>query len=94
MSQLKYIVGDENFKKILKRYYHDWAFKHPDPNDFIRVCEKVTGFELDWYLMDWVQTVKTIDYAINSYVSDETLHHNATKNWSNANASRSACFFK
>ena len=55
----------------MKRYYHDWAFKHPDPNDFIRVCEKVTGFELDWYLMDWVQTVKTIDYAINSYVSDE-----------------------
>ena len=71
MSQLKYIVGDDNFKKILKRYYHDWAFKHPDPNDFIRVCEKVTGFELDWYLMDWIQTVKTIDYSINSFVSEK-----------------------
>ena len=48
MSQLKYIVGDDNFEKILKRYYNDWAFKHPTPNDFIRVAEKVSNINLDW----------------------------------------------
>ena len=66
MSQLKYIVGEDNFEKILKRYYNDWAFKHPTPNDFIRVAEKVSNINLDWYLMDWTQTVKTIDYKILS----------------------------
>ena len=64
LSQLGYIIGQENLNKTLKRYYHDWKFKHPTPNDFIRVAEKVSGAELDWYLMDWGQTTNTIDYGI------------------------------
>ena len=64
LSQLGYIIGRENLDKTLKRYYHDWKFKHPTPNDFIRVAEKVSGAELDWYLMDWAQTTNTIDYGI------------------------------
>lgn len=64
LSQLGYIIGGENLKKTLKRYYNDWKFKHPTPNDFIRVAEKVSGAELDWYLMDWTQTTKQIDYAV------------------------------
>ncbi|MEP6261260.1 MAG: M1 family metallopeptidase [Gillisia sp.] len=64
LSQLGYIIGKENLDKTLKRYYHDWKFKHPTPFDFLRVAEKVSGAELDWYLMDWAQTTNTIDYGI------------------------------
>ncbi|HSJ12608.1 MAG TPA: M1 family aminopeptidase, partial [Gillisia sp.] len=64
LSQLGYIIGQENLDKTLKRYYHDWKFKHPTPIDFVRVAEKVSGAELDWYLMDWAQTTNTIDYGI------------------------------
>ena len=64
LAQLGYIIGKENLDKTLKRYYDEWAFKHPTPNDFIRVAEKVSGFELDWYLMDFMQTTNTIDYGI------------------------------
>ncbi|MEZ4874515.1 MAG: M1 family metallopeptidase [Flavobacteriaceae bacterium] len=71
LSQLGYVIGQENLEKTLKRYYADWAFKHPTPNDFIRCAEKVTGFELDWYLQDWTQTTNTIDYAIKD-VSENT----------------------
>ena len=53
-------------KKTLNRYHDDWAFKHPTPNDFIRVAEKVSGMELDWYLTDFMQTTNTIDYSIKS----------------------------
>lgn len=66
LSQLGYIIGEENLKKTLKRYYNEWKFKHPTPNDFIRVAEKVSGAELDWYLTDWTQTTNTIDYAIQA----------------------------
>jgi len=66
LSQLGYLIGEENLKKTLKRYYHDWKFKHPTPNDFLRVAEKVSGAELDWYLMDWAQTTNTIDYGIKN----------------------------
>jgi len=64
LSQLGYIIGQENLQKTLHRYYDDWKFKHPTPNDFIRVAEKVSGAELDWYLTDWTQTTNTIDYGI------------------------------
>ncbi|QIE59875.1 M1 family metallopeptidase [Rasiella rasia] len=66
MSQLGYIIGKENLDKTIKQYFKDWAFKHPTPNDFIRVAEKISGFELDWYLMDFMQTTGTVDYAIKS----------------------------
>ncbi len=71
LAQLGYVIGEENVNKTLKKYYADWAFKHPTPNDFIRVAEKVSGFELDWYLTDWTQTTNTIDYAIDNVQTDE-----------------------
>ena len=64
LAQLGYIIGEENLQKTLKRYYHDWKFKHPTPNDFIRLAEKVSGAQLGWYLTDWTQTTNTIDYGI------------------------------
>ena len=66
LSQLQYVIGKETFDNTLKRYFKDWSFKHPKPNDFIRSAEKVSGLELDWYLLDWAQSTMTIDYSINS----------------------------
>ncbi|MFS4483456.1 M1 family metallopeptidase [Hyunsoonleella sp. 2307UL5-6] len=66
MAQLGYVIGKENLKKTIKAYYDNWAFKHPTPNDFIRVAEQVSGLELDWYLTDFTQTTNTIDYAVKS----------------------------
>lgn len=66
LTQLAYIIGPESLSKTLKRYYIDFKFKHPTPNDFIRTAEKVSGFELDWYLTDWTKTTNTIDYGIKS----------------------------
>ena len=66
LSQLQYVIGKENFDKTLKKYFNDWSFKHPKPNDFIRSAEKVSGLELDWYLLDWAQSTMTIDYSVNS----------------------------
>lgn len=70
LSQLGYIMGEENLDKTLKQYYKEWAFKHPKPMDFIRIAEKVSGLELDWYLTDWTQTTNTIDYAIKNVDSE------------------------
>ena len=64
LSQLIYIIGKEKLEETVKRYYADFKFKHPTPNDIKRTAEKVSGAELDWYLVDWTQTTNTIDYAI------------------------------
>jgi hypothetical protein len=66
MHQLEYIVGKENHAAGLLRYFNTWKFKHPNPNDCVRIFEKQSGLELDWYLEDFAQTTNTIDYAIQS----------------------------
>lgn len=70
LAQLGYIIGVENLMKTIKRYYSDYKFTHPTPNDIKRTAEKISGANLDWYLVDWTQTTNTIDYAINE-VTDE-----------------------
>lgn len=64
LSQLEYVIGKENLDATLKRYFNDFKFKHPTPNDIKRSAERVSGAELDWYLIDWAQTANTIDYGI------------------------------
>jgi len=73
LSQLGYIIGEDNLKKTLKKYFDDFAFKHPRPLDIIRTAEKISGLELDWYLMDWTQTTNTIDYAITSLEENNSI---------------------
>ena len=64
LSQLEYVIGKENVDATLKRYFNDFKFKHPTPNDIKRTAERVSGAELDWYLIDWTETTNTIDYGI------------------------------
>lgn len=64
LSQLGYIIGQDKLDQTIKRYYTDYKFTHPTPNDFKRTAEKVTGAHLDWYLQDWTQTTNTIDYSL------------------------------
>ena len=66
LSQLGYIIGEEKLAKTLKEYYLLYQFKHPVPNDFRRIAERVSGIQLRWYLTDWTQTINTIDYGIKT----------------------------
>ena len=67
LSQLEYIIGKENVEKGLKKYFNDFSFKHPTPNDIKRSMEKVSGIHLDWYLNEWTQTTHTIDYSVRGF---------------------------
>lgn len=64
LAQLGYVIGVDNLMKTLKRYYSDYKLTHPTPNDIKRSAEKVSGANLDWYLLDWTLTTNTIDYGI------------------------------
>jgi hypothetical protein len=64
LTQLRYLIGKENLMKTLKKYYSDFKFKHPTPNDISRTAERISGANLNWYLNDWTQTTNTIDYGI------------------------------
>lgn len=71
IAQLGYVIGEEVRNEGLLKYFNQWKFKHPDLNDFIRVMEKTSGLELDWYYDYFVNTTHTIDYSIESVEEDD-----------------------
>ena len=72
LGQLAYLVGKEKVFEILQAYFEEWKFRHPQPNDFRRVAERVSRIQLQWYLTDWTQTTNKIDYAINTIENTDT----------------------
>jgi hypothetical protein len=57
-----YLIGKENVMKTLKKYYSDFKFKHPTPND---IKDRLKNLWSKLRLVtDWTQTTNTIDYGI------------------------------
>lgn len=61
---LKDYLGDELFDKCMQKYYSDWEFKHPTPNDMRASVEKTSGKDLSWLFDDLINTTNHIDYKI------------------------------
>ncbi len=73
LEELKYIIGEESFNKGMLRFFNTWKFKHPNDNDFIRIMEKVSGMELDWFKEYFVNSTRTIDYEIEEMRGRELI---------------------
>lgn len=71
LSQLGYVIGDQQLSETIKSYYQNFQFTHPTPNDIIRTAEKISGMHLGWYLQDWSQTTNTIDYEIVGFEAEK-----------------------
>jgi hypothetical protein len=63
-EQLGYIIGQQQLEETFLKFYELWKFKHPTANDFKRVAEEVSGINLKWYFNLFINTTRTIDYAI------------------------------
>jgi hypothetical protein len=70
LNQLSYIVGKENFDQGMLDYFDVWQFKHPKPEDFIRVMEKRSGMILQWYLEQFMHSLNSVDYGIGEILPD------------------------
>lgn len=47
MQLLENTMGREKFDSLMKRYYDDWKFKHPYPEDFKALAESIHGDSLN-----------------------------------------------
>ncbi|USL96350.1 M1 family metallopeptidase [Riemerella anatipestifer] len=64
LVQLGYIMGEDLLKTTLLKYYDEWHLKHPTDRDFLHLAQKISGMDLKWFKHYWINTTKTIDYAI------------------------------
>lgn len=47
MRYLESQLGTDGFNKAMQEYFHRWQFKHPQPEDFKKVMEDISGKNLD-----------------------------------------------
>lgn len=62
---LQVYLGDSLFDRCMQRYYREWKFKHPYPEDIKKIFVEETKQDLDWFFNDIVTTTKKIDYKIS-----------------------------
>lgn len=68
LVQLGYIMGEQNLSLVMKEYFEQWKLKHPTDRDFLHIAQKVSGMDLKWFNHYWLNTTKTIDYAVKNVV--------------------------
>ena len=47
LHMLRYVVGDDDFFRILKEYYQEYKFELVTTDDFMNICERVYGKDLE-----------------------------------------------
>lgn len=70
LVQLGYIMGEQNLSSTMKEFYNQWKLKHPTDRDFMHIAQKTSGMDLKWFLNYWINTTKTIDYAVKDVKYD------------------------
>jgi hypothetical protein len=69
-------LGEEEFNRVMQKFFSEWQFRHPGPDDFRLAFEKENGKDLSWFFRDMVATKKTIDYSIHRYSDNKVLVKN------------------
>jgi hypothetical protein len=64
LYNLRYVLGDSLFKASMQNYFNQWKMCHPYPEDFRNSVNQFTHANLNWFFDEWLETSKTVDYAI------------------------------
>jgi hypothetical protein len=67
MQQLRFeVLGRDRFDPAFRAYMRAWAYKHPTPDDFIRLMRDQSGMDLDWFFREWLYGTARLDQAVDS----------------------------
>lgn len=58
------VLGAERFDRAFRAYVDRWAFKSPQPADFFRTMEDVSGADLGWFFKGWFYGTGTLDQGV------------------------------
>jgi aminopeptidase N len=60
------VLSPAVFDSAFREYTRRWALKHPQPADFFRTVETVSGRDLSWFWRGFFYTTAALDQAIES----------------------------
>lgn len=75
----EHILGHETFDAAFQTYINRWAYKHPQPQDFFRTMEEVSGENLSYFWRTWFYGTGQYDVALSeANASDDTFSFTLT----------------
>lgn len=76
IGMLRYVVGDEVYKKSVSRYLKKHGFDNVDTHDFYRTFQETCGINLDWFFDEWIYHSGVPNYNVEyTAASDKTTFY-------------------
>jgi hypothetical protein len=66
LERLRYVVGDDTMRRILRTYYARWQLRHVDEQAFRAVAEEVSGRDLARLFAQGLHGVVPYDFAVGA----------------------------
>jgi hypothetical protein len=60
------VLAPAVFDSAFREYTRRWSFKHPQPADFFRTVEAVSGHDLSWFWRGFFYTTAALDQSVES----------------------------
>ncbi len=64
LSMLRFVIGDQNFQKLLKAVPDQFAWKSLNTDDFRKAAEAVTGQKLDYFFLQWIESTGAPEFKL------------------------------
>jgi hypothetical protein len=63
-EELRYVVGDQTMRRILRAYFARWKLRHVDEDAFREVAEEVSRQDLKGLFAEWLHATPLFDYRL------------------------------
>ncbi len=64
LRMLRDMMGEQNFRTGLARYFEANRLRHVTESDFRRAMQSVHSADLGWFFDQWIHSTETLDYGI------------------------------
>ena len=64
LHMLRYLMGNDNFMKLLKEFPQQYAWKGITTEDFRKTAEKITGQNLDYFFLQWIESTGAPEFKL------------------------------
>ena len=65
LDMLKYVVGEQEYRKAIKHYLEKHAYENVDSEDLLIAFHEALGYSLDWFWEQWVYKGGEPNYNVN-----------------------------
>lgn len=73
IQMLRYVLGDEPFKRVIKHYLSAHSFANVETRDLEQTIQDVLGLNLDWFFDQWVYRGGEPHYKVNYYSTSKDV---------------------